>query len=127
MKIILQIFLISLCLGCKKSATPPDPKPDLTHKDMLAKGVNLSNWFNDYSDPAQFANRFSLATLQLIKSSGFTYVRIPVGVTISFDATHPEQLNSSNLPYVDAAVNNCIKAGLGVTINLHPWQNDADN
>jgi len=127
MKIIVQIVLISLCIGCKKNPALHDPGPGVTHEGILAKGVNLSNWFNDYSDPAQFTNRFSLSTLQLIKSKGFTYVRIPVGTTILFSATHPEQLNSSNLPYVDAAVDNCIKAGLGVTINLHAWQNDADN
>ena len=92
----------------------------------LQKGVNLSNWFNDYSDPNQFSNRFPLSTLQLIKSSGFTYVRIPIGVTILFNAANPAQLNPTNLSYVDAAVDNCIKAGLGVTINLHAGQNDAD-
>lgn len=123
MKTILPILLISLCIGCKKHSSPPDP---VTNENILAKGVNLSNWFNDYSDPAQFSNRFSLSTLQFIKSSGFTYVRIPIGVTILFNAAHPEQLNSTNLPYVDAAVDNCIKAGLGVTLNVHPLLNDAD-
>jgi aryl-phospho-beta-D-glucosidase BglC (GH1 family) len=43
-----------------------------------------------------------------------------------FNAATPGQLNPANLSYVDAAVDNCIKAGLGVTINLHAWQNDAD-
>ncbi len=126
MKIILRILLISLCIGCKKNQDPHDPRPGVAHENILAKGVNLSNWFNDYSDPAQFTNRFSSSTLQLIKSNGFTYVRLPVGVTILFNATHPEQLNSSNLPYIDTAIDNCKKAGLGVTINLHAWQNDAD-
>jgi endoglucanase len=128
MKAILPILLITLCTACKKNQpTPaPQPAPVIIQEDILAKGVNLSNWFNDYSDPARFAGHFSLSTLQLIKSSGFTYVRIPIGVTILFNAAHPEQLNAANLPYVDAAVDNCIKAGLGVTINLHAWQNDAD-
>ncbi|MEP6594418.1 MAG: cellulase family glycosylhydrolase, partial [Ginsengibacter sp.] len=126
MKIILHILLIILCIGCKKNAHKTDPDPIPANDDILAKGVNLSNWFNDYSDPAQFGNRFSLSTLQFIKSNGFTYVRIPIGVTILFNAAQPEQLNSSNLSYVDAAIDNSIKAGLGVTINLHAWQNDAD-
>lgn len=126
MKTIVKIFLISLCIGCKKKTVPPDPPPIINTQDILAKGVNLSNWFNDYSDPAQFSNRFSLSTLQLIKSNGFTYVRIPIGVSILFNAAQPEQLNPANLSYVDAAVDNCIKAGLGVTINVHPLLNDAD-
>ena len=126
MKKIFLLLLISLFIGCKKKLTSSDPIPVDTNQDILAKGVNLSNWFNDYSDPSQFTNRFSLSKLQLIKSSGFTYVRIPIGVTILFNAAQPGQLNSTNLTYVDAAIDNCIKAGLGVTINLHPWQNDAD-
>jgi aryl-phospho-beta-D-glucosidase BglC (GH1 family) len=124
MKTILSILLISLCISCKKHSAPPDP---VTNEDILVKGVNLSNWFNDYSDPGQFSNRFSLSTLQLIKSSGFTYVRIPIGVTILFNAANPGQLNPANLTYVDAAIDNCIKAGLGVTINLHAWQPDTDS
>ena len=126
MKLFFQCLVLVFCAGCHKN-TGSDQPPVIQPSDILAKGVNLSNWFNDYSDPAQFSNRFSLSTLQFIKKNHFTYVRIPVGVTILFDASHPGQLNAANLLYVDAAVNNCIKAGLGVTINLHPLSNDTDS
>ncbi len=128
MKTILPVLLICLCVACKKKPanTTPDPTPLGNQEEILAKGVNLSNWFNDYSDPAQFTNHFSSSALQLIKSSGFTYVRIPIGITILFNAAFPAVLNSPNLSYVDAAIDNCIKAGLGVSINIHAWQNDAD-
>ena len=126
MKTILSILLICLCIGCQKKTSGPGSEPPRASGDILSRGVNLSNWFNDYSDPAQFGNRFSLSKLQLIKTSGFTYVRIPIGATILFNAAQPDQLNSSNLMYVDAAIDNCIKAGLGVTINLHPLSNDTD-
>ncbi len=53
MKIILQLLLISLFIGCKKHQAPLDPRPGVIHENILAKGVNLSNWFNDYSDPSQ--------------------------------------------------------------------------
>lgn len=119
---LLIIFIITLFQGCKKSTIP---YPAVFNP--LAKGINLSNWFNDYSDPLQYSNRFSLTTLQLIKKKGFTYVRIPVGPTILFNPSQPAQLNSINLPYVDAAVNSCINAGLAVTINLHPWTNNTDS
>lgn len=94
---------------------------------MLAKGVNLSNWFNDYSDPSQFNNHFTLTTLSLIKEKGFTYVRIPIGSTILFNSSNPSQLNAANLALVDDAVRNCTNQGLAVTINLHPWKNDVDS
>ncbi len=124
--ILLACFIGLCCIGCKKKTITPGPNTVITNEDILSKGVNLSNWFNDYSDPGQFNNRFSSSTLQLIRSSGFTYVRIPIGINILFNPANPGQLNPTNLPYVDAAVDNCIKAGLGVTINVHPLLNDAD-
>jgi endoglucanase len=126
MKTFLQVLFIILCIGCKKKTSTPVIPPVIITQDILAKGVNLSNWFNDYSDPAQFGNRFSLSTLQLIKNNGFTYVRIPIGINILFNAANPEQLNPVNLAFVDAAINNCMSAGLGVTINVHPLNNNTD-
>ncbi|HPG11295.1 MAG TPA: cellulase family glycosylhydrolase [Chitinophagaceae bacterium] len=122
----LLILLIPVTLACKKNtAGQGNNPPDST--DPLAKGINLSNWFNDYSDPGQYATRFNFSTLQLIKTNGFTYVRMPVGSTILFNPASPEQLNSNNLAFVDAAVGRCITAGLAVTLNLHPWQNSMDD
>lgn len=131
MKLYLIIFFAICSLACKKNqnnpAPTPDPDPVPQKTDALAKGINLSNWFNDYSDPSQFGNHFTDATLQLIKAKGFTYVRIPVGSTILFNPSNPSQLNAANLAYVDAAVNRCINVGLSVTINIHPWKNDTDS
>jgi endoglucanase len=121
-KWILPIVFLTL-LSCKKNR--PVTPPLVT--DPLGRGINLSNWFNDYSDAGQYASRFSLTTLQLIKKSGFTYVRIPVGVTILFNAAIPTQLNTANLIHVDMAVKNTINAGLAVTLNLHPLLNDTDS
>ena len=123
MKYLIYVIILFAPLNCKKKTT------SLTAPviDPLSKGVNLSNWFNDYSDPGQFSNRFTISALQLIKANGFTYVRIPIGATILYDASNPSQLKTNNLLLVDAAINNCINAGLAVTINLHPGQNDTDS
>jgi aryl-phospho-beta-D-glucosidase BglC (GH1 family) len=121
---ILYLLLILVVSSCKKNKNT-GPAEDETR--LLAKGINLSNWFNDYSDPGQFTSRFSDATLQLIKASGFTYVRLPIGATILFNPSNPTGLNSTNLAKIDKAVQNCINAGLAVTINLHPWQNNIDS
>lgn len=122
---LLFIIILSITACHKKNNDGPETNPDPLAS--LAKGINLSNWFNDYSDPAQFSNRFSTSTLQLIKSSGFTYVRIPVGASLLFNSSNPAQLNAFNLPQVDAAVSKCINAGLAVTINLHPASNETDS
>lgn len=120
------LFLVLSIAGCRKKSNG-DPITTADSLLPLSKGVNLSNWFNDYSDPAQFSNRFTTPALQLIKASGFTYVRIPIGATILFNSANPSQLNSVNLALVDAAVNRCINAGLAVTINLHPLSNETDS
>jgi endoglucanase len=127
MKCLFLLLSIVTLLSCKKSKSTPDPVTPPAVTDPLAKGVNLSNWFNDYSDPGQYTSRFSASSLQYIKNSGFTYVRIPVGNTILFNAANPSQLNAANLIHVDAAINKSITAGLAVTINLHPWKNDMDS
>ncbi len=124
MKKLLILIAAFVSLSCKKNkGATGEPLPDI----QLSKGINLSNWFNDYSDASQYTTRFTNATLQLIKSSGFTYVRIPIGATILYNATTPEVLNSTNLAKVDAALSTCINAGLSVMINLHPWQNNIDS
>jgi endoglucanase len=124
------ILIFCSLINCKKKTTTPDPLPPAisdSFTTVLSKGINLSNWFNGYSDPGQFSNRFSLSTLQLIKQKGFTYVRIPIGENILFNPANPAVLNAANVIAVDNAVNNCISAGLGVTINLHAWKNDTDS
>lgn len=120
-KFAVCLFIATFIFCFKSESQDTDPIKS------LAKGVNLTNWFNDYSDPSQFSNRFSYKTLQLIYASGFTYVRIPVGPLILFNAKKPEQLNTKNLLLLDAAVQNCIDAGLAVTINLHPLSATTDS
>ncbi len=123
-KILLPFLAFAVC-SCSKSKTTSVLKS--TPAAALSKGINLSNWFNDYSTPSQYGSRFPQTTLQLIKQKGFTYVRLPVGSSILFNTTNPSVLNATNLAAVDNAVKNCIDAGLAVTLNLHPWQNDTDS
>jgi endoglucanase len=112
-----------VALACKKTS---DKAPEVTeattdsaYRAPLSKGINLSNWFNDYSDPAQYANRFTDAHFALLKQLGFTYVRIPVGQAILFQTADPSVLKPYNLSYVDAAVQKAIDHGLAVTLNYH--------
>lgn len=131
----MRLLLYSLCLilyiaSCKKeknNALPPDDEnytTDTSYRTPLSKGINLSNWFNDYSDVTQFSNRFTDAHFTLLKQLGFTYVRIPIGQNVLFNRQQPSELNPVNLQYVDAAVQNAINHGLAVTINYHTASDD---
>ena len=127
-KVYCCVALFCSLLSCKEKATATtDTTIANNYTTVLSKGINLSNWFNSYSDPGQYSNRFTTAALQLIKQKGFTYVRLPIGETVLFNAANPSVLNTANLTFVDNAVNNCIAVGLGVTINLHAWKNDVDS
>jgi endoglucanase len=131
-KLFLLLFIFVSFLSCKKKKTQgliqqPVEKGFIYTVPVLSKGVNLSNWFNDYSDPGQYSTRFTAPSFQKIKSIGFTYVRVPVGNTVLYNVANPLQLNAANLQKVDAGIKAAIDAGLGVTINLHPWKNDMDS
>ncbi len=129
-RIIFYLFFILACFtSCKKKPFVPVSNPSSFSFTIpaLSKGINLSNWFNDYSDAAQFSTRFNSMSFQQIKTFGFTYVRIPIGNTILFNQSNPSQLNQLNLQKVDAGINAAINAGLGVTINIHPWKNEMDS
>src|SRR5829696_1303040 len=102
-------FISLLHTACKKNNTTSNDPGDNYHTDTLyryplSKGINLSNWFNDYSDPSQFGNRFTDEHFALLKQLGFTYVRIPVGQFILFNHDKPGELKALNLSYVESAV-----------------------
>jgi len=131
MKLLLKslclIVLLAACRKDKNNSLPQDNenyKTDTSYRTPLSKGINLSKWFNDYSDAAQFSNRFTDAHFALLKQLGFTYVRIPIGQYILFDHENPSQLNPVNLQYVDAAVQKAINHGLAVTLNYHTASDD---
>jgi endoglucanase len=131
----IRTLLFSFCIvllfsNCRKNnitPLPPDKEnytTDTSYRTPLSKGINLSNWFNDYSDHSQFSNRFTDAHFTLLKQLGFTYVRIPVGQYVLFNREKPSELNPVNLQYVESAVQKAINNGLAVTLNYHTASDD---
>lgn len=118
-KLLFMVVLTSIFFtSCKKdAAVVPDNNEKVLSK--LAVGINLSNWFNDHSDQAQFATRFNNNHFTQIKNAGFTYVRLPVGASVITDLNNLSVLNATNLGHIDQAVKNILAAGLSVSIVLH--------
>ncbi len=123
--------VILIVLSCKHDDTPAPvnnnvgtPITSAQAAQALARGVNLTNWFNDYSDPAQFDNRFTAADMQRIKAEGFTYIRLPIGSPWLFSETASGNVTEGNVKKVDAAVKIAIDAGLAVV--LDPLHNSTD-
>ena len=118
------LFLTAVWLtSCTKTGNSPDPVigPKGTAVDNLARGINLSNWFNDYSESSQFSNRFNNAHFKQIKDAGFTYVRLPIGPNVLCGSSKIEDIQTANLVHVENAVKNIQAAGLAVTIEMHPF------
>ncbi|MCA4896168.1 MAG: cellulase family glycosylhydrolase [Cytophagales bacterium] len=86
-------------------------------KIALDKGINLSGWFTDFSDPSLYASRFSADDLKRIKSSGFSHIRLPIATSLLFQENSPSVLNQQNLLFIDNAVKKAIGAGLAVLID----------
>lgn len=124
-KQIFYLGVLATCwlTACNKTGSTPDPVvgPKGTAVDNLAKGINLSNWFNDYSDPAQYSNRFNNSHFKQIKDAGFTYVRLPIGPSVLSNPNKIEELQVNNLVHIENAVKGINAAGLGVIIEMHAF------
>lgn len=89
--------------------------------ERLTQGINAAHWFAQAELTADnFQNRIQPEDIQLIKQIGFRHIRLPLDPTILFDEEQPERLNSENLPYVDAALDEILAADLAVIVDLHP-------
>jgi hypothetical protein len=122
--ILLFIAILSFALSCSKnSENIPTTENSVGFSgralDRLAMGVNLTNWFNDYSDKTQFGNRYSTNHFTQIKNAGFTYVRIPIGPNIICDPSNIANIQMANLNFIDQAIKNITAVGLSVSLDIH--------
>lgn len=97
-------------------------------RQRLSHGINVDSWFWNLSGPndpyTTFASYFTDRDAKLVKSSGFTYVRLPVDVKYFVDWTKPSQLNADAMGALDKAVRMLIDNGLAVLISPFGDYND---
>jgi hypothetical protein len=87
----------------------------------LDKGVNVSGWFaHGALNKRSFVDKFSENDIQLIKSMGFRYIRLPVDPNVLFIESDPSTLNPVNIQYVDNALDMITAQGLAVVVDMHP-------
>ncbi len=121
--VFISIMIFTSCT--KNSEVIPNTETSIGFSgraiDKLAKGINLTNWFNDYSDRNQLGTRYSSANFSQIKNAGFTYVRLPIGPSIISDPNNIEVINAASLALLDQAVKNITSSGLSVALDLHTY------
>jgi len=91
-------------------ATPSLARPPDARLAVLARGVNITNWFRypASTDPARLDAYLSDSAIAGLRAAGFTFVRL---------ALDPALATSPSLP---RAVARLRKAGLGVVVALFP-------
>lgn len=90
----------------------------------LRRGVNLSHWFaqshNGYS-PSHLSSFITDRDIELVRSAGFTHVRLPISMERSF-GTGP--VRDAYVATLVDRVARITQTGLAVIVDLHPGQDE---
>jgi endoglucanase len=91
----------------------------------LRRGINLSNWFAQVSDPAgytqqHFQTAITAQDLALIRQMGFDYVRLPVDPAPMFHTGRAGEISGDYLSYLDAALKMALDQNLSAIVDIHP-------
>jgi len=84
------------------------------------RGINLPYWFwLNQGELQPLEKRFSSADLNLIKSLGLTFVRIPVDMANIYDPNRKDKLDPAALQILLSGIKKILKSGLAVNFDLH--------
>ncbi len=83
---------------------------------LLARGINIDNWFSSYSDPKRYAHRLTESDFSLIKETGISVVRLTIAPEVLYNDAVPETFLDP-IRYVDKAVRMALDAGLAVIVD----------
>ena len=86
---------------------------------MLARGVNITNWFRFPADGSLRALQGYMddAAVAKLKRAGFTYVRLPIGPEA---VMRGDGIEGGKLEAIIAATKRFQRAGLAVMVEMHP-------
>lgn len=87
----------------------------------FVNGVNLGGWLSQYRgyDTAHFASFITRADIDRIAGWGLDHVRLPVDYPVLESDDAPGVANEEGFAFVDACLQWCADAGLGVVLDLH--------
>jgi endoglucanase len=88
--------------------------------DHFQAGVNLGGWLSQYShfDHGHFQTFITAADIQRISVWGLDHVRLPVDYPVLIE-DDLKTLKDSGFKYLDNCLDWCVKAGLGVVLDMH--------
>jgi aryl-phospho-beta-D-glucosidase BglC (GH1 family) len=123
--LFLSLFLISAMSARAQSDASPAPSLASTRAAHLRRGINLSNWFGQVSDPAgytkqHFETAITTQDLALIRQMGFDHVRLPIDPAPMFHLGRADQISSEYLTDLDTALKMILDQNLCVIVDIHP-------
>ncbi|MCX7683579.1 MAG: glycoside hydrolase family 5 protein [Anaerolineae bacterium] len=89
--------------------------------DHFTKGVNLGGWLSQYrsDDHEHFRTFITRRDIEQIAGWGFDHIRLPVDYPVLESDDWPGVYREEGFQYVDACMEWCQAAGLGVVFDLH--------
>ncbi|HTP58195.1 MAG TPA: glycoside hydrolase family 5 protein, partial [Spirochaetia bacterium] len=125
MRIQLVAAFCVLLASCASSGNVPALDVPPARLALLARGINLNNWFSPWANPATYATAFRPAEAEFLKKAGFTVCRLPLGPDLLFDPSNPGTPRPV-IRDVDRGVHLLLDAGLAVIFDpIHGSSADA--
>jgi endoglucanase len=126
-QIVACVALVLLLAGCSKDKNPMAPTYEtpmgldpFAQNAKLGRGVNLGNAL-EAPNEGEWGVTLKSEYFDLIKSAGFTSVRIPIRWSAHATATAPYAIATSFLQRVDWAIEQALSRKLAVVINIHHY------
>jgi endoglucanase len=129
LRVLLLPVLSVLMASCASSghARAPHSAPQSVPPErlaLLARGINLNNWFAPWANPASSETAFRPQEAEFLKRAGFTACRLPLAPDLLFDPGDPAKPRPS-IRYVDRGVRLLLDAGLAVIFDpIHGASSD---
>ncbi len=89
--------------------------------EHFVRGVNLGGWLSQYReyDHAHFRTFITRRDIAQVAAWGFDHVRLPVDYPLLESDDSPGTCREDGFRYIDACLEWCQAAGLGVVLDLH--------
>jgi endoglucanase len=101
------------------TAQAQETQPDDQRFARLARGINLFEWFwYGPGDDWSLRNRFTEEDFATIKNLGFTFIRLPIGLSFVMDEESDDLLRHDNLQYIDMALDRALANDLAVLVDI---------
>lgn len=129
LSLLVALTVLLMLSGCEKSVNGPENnsfrRADELNK-VLGAGVNIGNAL-EAPNEGEWGVTIKQEYFTIIKSMGFSSVRIPIRWSAHTAATAPYTINETFFRRVDAVVTQALDAGLKVIINIHHYNELFDN